>query len=176
MNSLENFALTANHDRDPNSNNTVIKYAYQSYGIVLVNANTEEFQGQTFRMKLNKDNVTDVTNWSMMLDFGPKSDNLTAEDSIVAIHLPQQSLNDCTPAMDTQRVAFIVFRSDTLFSSSDDNQEDIGSVVITTRINCTLEKMSEPIIVTFNVTNQVSFYGEFSGYVLFKHSLMPNCH
>ena len=156
LNSLEQFVLTANHDSDLNGNNTVIKYAYQSYGIVLVNANTEEFHGQTFRVKLNKDNVTDVTNWSMMLNFGPKSDNLTVENSIVAIHLPQQSLNDCTAAMNTQRVAFIVFHSDILFSSAGDNHKDIESVVIAARINCTLEKTSAPITIIFNVSDQVS--------------------
>lgn len=171
LNSLERFALTANHDRDLNGNNTVTKYAYQSYGIVLVDANTQEFQGQTLRAKLNKDNVTNITNWSMMLDFGPESNNLTVDDSIAVIHLPQQSLNDCTAAMDTQRVAFVVFRSGILFSSAGDNQEDVGSAVIAARINCTLEKTPAPITVIFNVSDQVSFYGEFnSSLVLFKRS------
>ena len=137
------------------------KYAYQSYGIALVDASTAEFQGQTFRARRTEDNLINITNWSMMINFGTESDNFTVADSIATIHLPQQLLNDCTAVMDTQRVAFIVFYSDILFSSVGNSQGEIGSAIIAARINCTLEKMSAPITILFDVSDQVSFCGEF---------------
>ena len=160
LNSLEQFVLTADHDRDPNGNSTVTKYAYQSYGIALVDANTAEFQGQTFRARQREDNVTNIANWSMMINFGTESDNLTVDDSIATIHLPQQLLNNCMAMMDTQRVAFIVFHSDILFSSVGNNQREIESAVIAAKLNCTLEKTSAPITILFNVSDQVSFLCE----------------
>jgi hypothetical protein len=153
LNSLERFVSSANSD----ANVTVTKYAYQSYGIALVDTSATEFQGQTFIARRREDSLTNSTRWSMMIDFGPESDNLTTDDLIAKIHLPQQLLNNYTTT-DTQRVAFIIFHSDILFSSVGESQEEIRSAVITAKINCTLEEISVPIMITFNISDQVCYF------------------
>ena len=165
LNSLERFVSSADSTSDSNGNTTVTKYAYQSYGIALVDASMTEFQGQTFIARRREDSLTNVTRWSMMVDFGPESDNLTLMDDLIAkIHLPQQLLlNNCTAAMDTQRVAFIILHSDILFSSvGAESQGEITSAVIAAKIvNCTFEKTSAPITMSFNILDQVCYFAIF---------------
>ena len=160
LNSLERFVSSADSSSDPNGNTTVTKYAYQSYGIALVDTSATEFQGQTFIARRREDSLTNGTRWSMMVDFGPESDNLTLMDDLIAkIHLPQQLLNNCTGAMDTQRVAFIILHSDILFSSVGESQGEIISAVIAAKIvNCTSEKTSAPITISFSIVDQVCYF------------------
>ena len=179
LNSLEHFVLTANHDGDPNSNSTVTKYAYQSYGVALVDVSATEFQDKVFRARQIQleDRLTNSTRSSMMVDFGPENDNSTMDNSIATIHLPQQLLNDCTAAVDTQRLAIITFLSDVLFSSVNKSGGEIRSAVIAAKINCTFEKISTPITIVFNVINQVCFLDHFAKSLEFrklwcKHSII----
>ena len=164
LNSLERFVSSADNTSDPNGNTIVTKYTYQSYGIALVDASMTEFQGQTFIARQREDSLTNGTRWSMMVDFGPESDNLTLMDNLIAkIHLPQQLLNNnCTAAVDTQRVAFIILHSDILFSSVGGSQGEITSAVIAAKVvNCTFEKTSAPITISFNILDQVCYFAIF---------------
>ena len=159
--------MTTNHDRDLNGDSTVTKYAYQSYGVALVDVSTTELQEKIFRARQVQleDRLTNSTRWSMMVDFGPENDNSTMDGSIATIHLPQQLLNDCTAALDTQRVAITMFQSDVLFSSVNESRGEIRSAVIAAKINCTFGKISAPITIVFNVLDQVCFCGSFCLYV-----------
>ena len=154
LKSLERFVFSTNKS-DLDGHKTLIKHAYRAFGITLMDADNTDCCGLTYRAKRSDDETTSITKWSMNVDNGPHNDTV-GDKSIATIHLPQWLLNDYITAMAATRIAFLVFDSDILFSSANCSG-CLGSVVVAARINCTVEKISMPITVTFDVSYMVSF-------------------
>ena len=158
LNSLEQFASAVSKK----GNNTVNKYSYQSCGITMVDLDisTCEYQGLIFSAKRRKNSVTNVTEWTMAVDNDVAENDMN--DSIdVSLNLPKQVFNECTSALSPGviRVAFFVFSTSILFQSLSNQDQIIGSVVASAQMNCSYDKVSSPVSITYNTSAEVSLEG-----------------
>lgn len=129
-------------------------WGYQSYGISLVDIDTVTItNGQTFSARRRKNSTTSVTEWTLAIVAG--KDNLS--ESLVTLELPKQFLNECVSADGSGviRVAYFVFSGSSLFQSSSNEEQLIGSVIISAQINCSYDQISSPIAITYDTSAEV---------------------
>ena len=131
-------------------------WGYQSYGISLVDIDTVTItNGQTFSARRRKNSTTSVTEWTLAIVAG--KDNLS--ESLVTLELPNQFLNKCVSADGSGviRVAYFVFSGSSLFQSSSNEEQLMGSVIISAQINCSYDQISSPIAITYDTSAKVWF-------------------
>ena len=130
-------------------------WGYQSYGISLVDIDTVTItNGQTFSARRRKISTTSVTEWTLAIVAG--KDNLS--ESLVTLELPNQFLNECFSADGSPgviRVAYFVFSGSSLFQSPSNEEQLIGSVIISAQINCSYDQISSPIAITYDTSAEV---------------------
>lgn len=160
----------------PNSSDdTMIMYTYQSYGIALVDVSTSKFRGQTFiaRRRRKEDPINmNATEWNnnnniMVIENGSTKIS-TMDDFVAQIYLPDQVVKECTAdtkstsnvSDDVQRVAYFVFYTNVLFQTESDK---VGLTIASVRLDCnSIEQVSTPIQVTFNKTIDVRCDANFT--------------
>lgn len=160
----------------PNSSDdTMIMYTYQSYGIALVDVSTSKFRGQTFiaRRRRKEDPINmNATEWNnnnniMVIENGSTKIS-TMDDFVAQIYLPDQVVKECTADIkstsnvsdDVQRVAYFVFYTNVLFQTESDK---VGLTIASVRLDCnSIEQVSTPIQVTFNKTIDVRCDANFT--------------
>lgn len=131
----------------------MIKYAYRTYSITLVHITKSEFQGQTFIANMEED-----ASWNMTIDDGPA--NVAIDDFVAKVHLPKDILNDCTTDAVTNTsiypVAYLLFYTNVLFLSMPSDKQRVGSIITSARLNCSVDLLSSPISITYNLYDKVS--------------------
>jgi hypothetical protein len=152
LKSLEQFASAVIVTNTNGSNITT--WVYQSYGISLVDVDTVTItNGQIFIASRRKNSMTGATEWTLAIaDDVAGKDNLS--ESLVTLELPKQLLNECVSADGSGviRVAYFVFSKSSLFQSSSNEEQLIGSVITSAQINCSI---SSPITITYNTSAEV---------------------
>ena len=160
---MDNLAIfTDSLDLTLLTNSSVDKFVYDTYALQMQDIDPDTFKGQTFTINLGS--VEEALNSTE----GFKDESLkisemdleVPDNSTAAVQIPEKFIEECqmeNTSNLTQRLSYNVFITDVLFQSLKVNSTlAIGSIIVSTRLNCKMNSsLSTPIRVIFRTNDKV---------------------
>ena len=140
------------------TSDNITNYLFKAFGVTLVDIIPLGFEGQWFSVSIENE-VSNAINDGILrnLTIAYLPQDGTSENSIGTIYLPEQSLRECvSDTVPRVRLIYFVFLTDSFFYSISSKLRATPPIVAA-RTNCSVTKLSYPILSTFlNTYVQVS--------------------